>query len=415
MQTLKSPIVASNIDDSLEPTFQNLYKKSEIIVRDGRKIGLVGAVVAATMEISSPGKLIFLNEIESVRQEADRLKAEDNVDIIVVLSHCGLVIDRQMALEGGLNIDVIVGGHSHTFLYNGTDPGPDRASDTYPIVVQQTPSHKVLIVQASAYAKYVGDLIVYFDEDGELQEHQGNPIFLSNDIVEDPDIIEALKPWKEAVDLVGNREVGIVKTQLNRADCAFEECNFGNFVTDSFVDYFINDPEYQEEGSWAYATIGMTNAGGIRTTISPGIVTYDDLFTALPFQNTIDSFELRGDHLKDSLEFAASAYTFYNFMTFSGMKVTFNVTRPEFDRVISVDVLCRQCEIPKYEPLDLTKSYRMLVPSFIAGGGNNFTMFGEFRTNFKKGKAMDIEVVEEYMRKRSPVIQKKDGRCIILK
>lgn len=415
METLKSPIVVANLDDSQEPTFQNLYKKSIIIERDGRKIGLVGAIVVATVEISSPGKLIFLNEIESVKKEADRLKAEDKVDIIVVLSHCGLVIDREMALLGGTNIDVIVGGHSHTFLYNGTDPGPDKASDTYPILVQQTPNHKVLIVQASAYAKYVGDLTVYFDETGELQEYEGNPIFLSNDIVEDPEIVEALKPWKEAVDVVGNREVGVVKTQLNRADCAFGECSFGNFVTDSFVDYFLNDPEYQEVGSWTYATIAMTNAGGIRTTISPGIVTYDDLFTTLPFQNTIDSFELRGDHIKEALEFAAAAYTTYNFMTFSGMRVVFNVTEPEFHRVVSVDVLCRQCSIPKYEPLDPAKNYRMLVPSFIAGGGNGFTMFGDFRTNFKKGNAMDIEVVEEYMRKRSPVIQKKDGRCIILK
>ena len=415
MQTLKSPIVVANLDDSEEPTFQNLYKKSIIIERSGRKIGLIGAIVVATVEISSPGKLIFLDEIESVKKEADRLKEEDNVDIIVILSHCGLVIDREMAVKGGENIDVIVGGHSHTFLYNGTVPGPDKASDTYPILVQQNPNHKVLIVQVSAYAKYVGDLTVYFDENGELQEYEGNPIYLSEDIIEDPLIVEALKPWKEQVDLVGDRKLGIVKTQLNRADCAFGECSFGNFVTDAFVDYFVNHPDYQEEGSWAYSTIGMTNAGGIRTTISPGEVTYDDLFTALPFQNTIDSFELRGDHILDVLEFAGAAYTFYNFMVFSGMKVVYNMTQPEFHRVVSVNVLCRQCGVPEYEPLDPSKDYRMLVPSFIAGGGNGFTMFGEYRTNFKRGDKFDIEVVEAYIKKMSPIIQKKDGRCIILR
>lgn len=104
------------------------------------------------------------------------------------------------------------------------------------------------------------------------------------------------------------------------------------------MNYFVGHPDYSEENSWTYGTISCTNAGGIRTTLAPGIVTYDDLFTSLPFQNTIDTFELRGDHLIEALEFSAAAYSFYNFLQFSGMRVVFNVTEPVNHRVVSVDV-----------------------------------------------------------------------------
>lgn len=46
MKALKSPIVVSNIDDSLEPTFQGLYNKSTVIERNGKKIGIIGVLVS---------------------------------------------------------------------------------------------------------------------------------------------------------------------------------------------------------------------------------------------------------------------------------------------------------------------------------------------------------------------------------
>lgn len=271
MADLKSPIVVANLDDKDEPTLQGLYKKSIVVEKSGRKIGIIGVIIASTQNTSITEKLILLDEIESVKKEADRLKQEENVDIIVVLSHCGLVIDREMAAKGGSNIDVIVGGHSHTFLYNGTEmPGPDAAADSYPILVEHSDGHKVLIVQASAYAKYVGDLTVYFDSKGELQVWEGNPIFLDNSIEEDPEIVREMIPWKEQVDRVALRDIGLVKTTLDRSECAFRECNFGNFVTDAFVDYFVSHPDYQEDDAWTYGAISLTNAGGIRTTLIPG-------------------------------------------------------------------------------------------------------------------------------------------------
>lgn len=116
---------------------------------------------------------------------------EQGVNIIIVLSHCGLDVDYEIARETAPFIDVIVGGHTHSFMYNvkhGVDAlGPDKhkIEDAYPAVVETQDGHKVLIVQASSRLKYVGDLTVYFTNDGKIAawDDDSGPIYLDDHIV----------------------------------------------------------------------------------------------------------------------------------------------------------------------------------------------------------------------------------------
>ena len=65
-----------------------------------------------------PGPTVkFPSEIQEVRTEVEKLKGE-GVKIIIGLSHSGYEMDKKIAAEVD-GIDVIVGGHSHTFLYTG--------------------------------------------------------------------------------------------------------------------------------------------------------------------------------------------------------------------------------------------------------------------------------------------------------
>lgn len=122
-----------------------------------------------------------MDEIETVKTEAQQLH-DDGIDIIIVLSHCGLEIDKEIAQKAGPYIDVIVGGHSHTFLYNGTSPGLDEPADTYPVIETQDDGRSVYIVQAASFTKYVGDFMVWFDKNGDVVDYSGNPIYLSSDV-----------------------------------------------------------------------------------------------------------------------------------------------------------------------------------------------------------------------------------------
>lgn len=184
MESLNSPIVITNVDDSKEPSFQNTYKNSTIITKYGRKIGIIGVILQTTDHIANTEGLKFTNESEAIKEEAERLKINDKVDIIVVLSHCGLDVDRIIAKNAGENVDIIVGGHSHTFLFAGDNPpGTDRPADTYPVIVNQSGGHQVLIVQASAYTKYLGEITLYFDDQGIVRHFEGAPIYLDSDII----------------------------------------------------------------------------------------------------------------------------------------------------------------------------------------------------------------------------------------
>ena len=59
----------------------------------------------------------FTDEVTAVRTEVEKLKSA-GVKIIIGLSHSGYGMDKKVAAEVD-GIDVIVGGHSHTFLYTG--------------------------------------------------------------------------------------------------------------------------------------------------------------------------------------------------------------------------------------------------------------------------------------------------------
>lgn len=87
-------------------------------------------------------------------KEAAILKA-NGVNIIIALGHSGLITDRLIA-EKCLDVDIVVGGHSHTFLYSGTQPSTEKAEGPYPTVVTRSNGIKVPVVQAYAYTKYLG-------------------------------------------------------------------------------------------------------------------------------------------------------------------------------------------------------------------------------------------------------------------
>lgn len=66
---------------------------------------------------------------------------------------------------------------------------------------------------------------------------------------------------------MGNKVHGESKVLLEKPPCVRGECSMGNFVTDSYVNHFI---EKAKEGEWTYASIALQNAGGIRTSLSKG-------------------------------------------------------------------------------------------------------------------------------------------------
>ncbi|XP_032597268.1 apyrase isoform X3 [Drosophila grimshawi] len=270
LETVDTSMLVANMDSAHEPTAQGLYEKSKIIERSGRKIGLIGVILETTYDLANTGDMIFSNESDAIRKEAQLLMAQ-GANIIVVISHCGYEVDKVIAANAGDVIDVIIGSHSHTFLFTGdVAPGPDKPRGDYPTqVTHQLSGHRVLIVQAGAYAKYVGNLTVYFDANGDILDFEGAPIYMAHDVPEADEVILALQPWQDILKDESNRIVGKSRVQLQQSECARGECNLGNFYTDAMLYAFVKDAA-AEASNWSNVSIALTSQGNFRVDIPAG-------------------------------------------------------------------------------------------------------------------------------------------------
>lgn len=197
-----------------------------------------------------------MDEVSSITEEAKKLKAK-GVDILIGVGHSGYDADLKIASEVP-DLDVIIGGHTNTFLYTGmrnvmkctifflltlilallSGDAPDSEIPTslYPEIVTQTSGRRVAVVQAYAYTKYLGILDLKFDAKGELEEAKGNPIVLDYKIKENEEVLAEIARWRVGIDNVTKQEIGKTKVLLD-GWCRFYECNMGNLITDAYIDY----------------------------------------------------------------------------------------------------------------------------------------------------------------------------------
>lgn len=134
---------------------------SKILFVNGTKIGVIGVLTPETKLLGEvPEGVNFKDEITVINEEASKLKQE-NVEIIIALTHSGYEKDKVIA-KTCPEVDIVVGGHSHSFLSNGNvDPKHPETNHTegpYPTVIQQNSGKKVPVVQAYANSKYIGQL-----------------------------------------------------------------------------------------------------------------------------------------------------------------------------------------------------------------------------------------------------------------
>ncbi|XP_060524942.1 apyrase-like isoform X2 [Cylas formicarius] len=417
MEAMKSPIIVSNIDDSLEPSIQGLYNKSVVIERNGKKIGIIGVICTDIVEISKLEKLKLLDESASVNAEAERLVKEEGVFTVVVLSHAGYEVDKHIAANAADKIGLIVGAHTHSFLYTGEDaPGPEEPVGPYPTIITNDKGNQVLIVQASSFSRYLGNITVYYDQTGNVVDHIGSPIFLQTSIAKDPEITKALDPWKQQISAYGNEIVGSSMVEL-RVGCYDKECLLGNLIADSMVFAYL---DHAENNSWTYASIAIINAAGMRAGLEIGEITYDDAWVAQPFSNTIDVGEIEGKYLKEIFEEGCPAeeytdsYSDLNILQVSGLHIEYDLTKPKGSRVVYIEARCQACQIPIYEEVDPNKVYRIIVQSYLRKGGERISALTDNLRNVQIGQT-DLDVFMNYMQRKSPAYEELEERIVVTK
>lgn len=409
LKALKAPVVAANLIVPEDSELYGLYKPYVIIERNGKKIGIIGLITTGTQMnfyfqyLSNSAGVTFSDPITVVEEQA-RLLTEQGVEIIVVLSHCGLDVDRKMAKQVGENIDVIVGGHTHSLLWNGEAPSKESVSGPYPVLVESDgkPSHKVLIVTASAFSKYLGNITVYFDQEGELDYFEGTPVFLNRSIPEDPRIKSLLQPYAEKLHEVVNQVIGYSTAELSSKPCGSGECAIGNLVTDAFWSAAHNTSKLPN--------VVLLETNNIRTSLSKGDITRGGVINVMPFTNKIVTFTIQGRYIIDALQrsvrdpWVAKPYAGPHTPMISGMKVKINTTSAEvLEALITTG--------DKNVAMDPDQHYQLTTLDFLAAIA--FKNFKKYGRNLKVvGK--DMVVIEEFIGKLSPITPYLDNRLTLV-
>jgi 5'-nucleotidase / UDP-sugar diphosphatase len=383
----KFPLLAANLDVSAEPALNGLIKASSIVEVGGQRIGIVGAVTPDTPSISSPGPNVrFLEIYASVQKAVDELHAQ-GVNKVILVSHCGYGLERQLAakIKG---LDAIVGGHSHSYL------GPSLAdlvqgNGPYPTVVENPSGGKCLVLQAWEWGKVLGRIKITFDAAGQvLNWSDASPILVDESIPEDPDIASLIAALRKPIEALQTQEIGTTDTGLPRGG---NDSPMANVITDAMLE------ATKSQGSVA----AFMNAGGVRSALEPGKITYGAAITVQPFSNTLTILELTGAELKEALEHGAEVGGGLLYPS-QGTSYRIDRSKPRGNRISEVVV--------SGHPLEPAKTYRLTFNSFTSSGGDAHEVLKAAKGTRTDTGFLDIDALVAYIKANTPVNRKPEAR-----
>lgn len=399
IDTIEFPILLANADVTQEPSLNGVLLPSTILERGGEKVGLIGITPRDTSILAKPGPNIrFIDPVPAVVAEVAKLQAW-GVTRIIALSHSGYGVDQRIASKVD-GIDVIVGGHSNTFLSNTSD----RADGPYPTWVTTPDGGRTAIVQAYAYGKYLGRLDVTFDADGVVTEATGEPILIDGQVAEDAAVkaqVTALaQPLEEVRTKVVAQSAGAIDG--DRKSCRAQECQMGNLVADALVD--------RTKGQGV--TMAIVNGGGLRASIDAGPITMGEVLSVLPFQNVLSTFGLKGSDIVAALEHGVSEIEggAGQFPQVSGLRFMVDLSvAPGEGRVSMVEV----AEGDGWAEIDADKVYLVATSDFLRNGGDGYAMFADKAVDAYDGGPSVEDLVADYLASGGTYQPYTDGRITV--
>lgn len=315
-------------------------KEYEIVEKNGIRIALIGVFGEDALACAPTCALSFRNPAEAVAETVAKIREEEDVDMLVCLSHCGTNEDKKKSEDEIMaqkvpELDVIISGHSHTTLDE-----PLVYGDTY-------------IVSAGEYGKAVGAFTMSSKEDGRWQLEDYELIPTTEDVPEDEGMKGQIAEFEKTIDEDYLSYFGYTSDQV-LAHNSYEfstvqdleqqhtEHNLGNLLADAYV--------YAVETAKGYDGIPVDMAvvpsGTVRDTYVPGDITVEDVFNSFSLGIGKDgipgyplvSVYLTGKELKMAAEIDASISDFMKTarLYMSGLHMTYNPHRLILNRVTDV-------------------------------------------------------------------------------
>jgi len=258
-------------------------------------------------------------------------------DLVVALTHLGVDEDRRLASRVR-GIDVIVGGHSHTYLWQ-------------PIFVRNGNANGfggTGIVQAGRWGDRVGRLALGVGPRG-VSGLIDALIPVRPSEGEDRAILALLRPYADSMSVAMDRPVFRSRERVPMSGLEDGDTPLGNFVADAMLEA-------------SGADIALINSGGIRAPLPAGTVTVGDVFTVLPFDNTIVKVPMRGWQVRELFDFVAQRIGKRGFAQIAGAQFVVRRGRASDIRVGGT-------------PLSSDRTYQVATLEYLYGGGDGYVQF----------------------------------------
>lgn len=374
----------------------------------GIKVGFIGMTLEGTPELVAQAGIKdveFRDEVRTAGLAAKDLRRR-GVEAIVVLLHegglppSGAAYDFPCTGAGGASgisgpivdiaknldpsIDLVVTGHTHQ-PYTCSIPDPAGGPRE--------------VTSAMSYGRLVTETTLKLDR----RTHDvirssvrsvNHPVARTT---ADPRLESIVAKWTALAAPIANRAVATITGDIRRSATRDSESSLADLIADAQLDRTTVNG----------AQIALMNPGGVRADLtyasSPagegdGVVTYGEAFTVQPFANTLVTMTLTGAQVKAALEQQWTTQTdgsvrFLHLGISEGLTYSWSASAPVGAKVSDVRL--------GGTPLDPAASYRVTVNSFLADGGDAFTVLrdGTART----GGGVDLDEFIAYLRDHSPV------------
>ena len=271
----KFPIVNANLH--ITTNNARLFKPHHIIEIDGMKILFIGILTEAVLPQAKKESLVgnFVDIHDAVTEISRICNAYNSIDIdcTVLLTHIGFEEDKLLAaqLDPSLGVDIIIGGHSHTYL---EQPGVVNG---------------ILIAQAGTGTDQIGRFDLEIDTDtNSVSNFTWSSIPISdNNCPRDLELEHILNHYKDVAEKKYSRVITRLKRQLTHPSW-YQETELGGFLADILQESLRLD-------------MMLVGSGSIRVPELGPIVLFSNLTECLPYDDSAIALWVTGAQLKNMI------------------------------------------------------------------------------------------------------------------
>jgi 2',3'-cyclic-nucleotide 2'-phosphodiesterase (5'-nucleotidase family) len=388
------PILQANISDdgryglAQVPVLPYIEKT---VGPEGIKVAVLGIgnhrVPNYELPSNIPG-LTFTDPIAKAQELSDALHSSN--DVVLALTHIGFTenpdsvevdtrVDTAMA-AGVTGLDLIIGGHSHT--------DPSRSSGAFkflPALVAGPNNTPVLINHAYRYNTNLGEVVLGMRSDGSggwnLVTRAGRYIQVSISDPEDPDLVALAQPYVTLLSAYTSTVIGQTTVPIDTLQAFTQETNGANLQADASV-YELERNRIPVDFHLAGA---MTNRAIAGTGPYPVALRVSDMFSLMPYENSLVVLEMNGPQIKQILERAYRNYYYYKYVPGyggysyyttcmldinEGGQITYNDLYPALPNGFNVFSLTVNGNEVNFH--DASTYYRVSTVNYLAAGSCNF-------------------------------------------